>query len=76
MDGVTGPRFMAIAKSYPKGIEVCTCRASPLPASSQSSLSLDVAPPPMPHCVLFTRNCKCLVVTMTLFGSVFLSNAY
>ena len=74
MDRVTGPRFMATAKSYPKGIEVCTCRASPLSESSQSCsprpwtwLPLPSAPPhfPLRSGVLFTQNCKCLVVTMT-----------
>lgn len=80
IDGVTGPRFMAAAMSYPRGIKMCTCGASS-PAKTKPApllVSLDISSHPcspvhfpsslnslLRFGVLFTQNCKCLVVTMT-----------
>lgn len=78
LDSLMG--LLAAAMSYPRGIKMCTCGASP-PAKTKPApllVSLDISshpcsqmhfPPPLNSLlrfgVLFTQNCKCLVVTMT-----------
>lgn len=68
MDGVTGPRFMATARPYPRGIGMCARGALALPERSQppSPGHLPSSPRlPPTFGVLFTQNCTCLVVTVT-----------
>lgn len=71
---------MATAMPYPRGIAFCTCgvlnptQATPVPHPESLDIFshplLPYVPLPTPQpflCfgVLFTQNCKCLVVTMT-----------